>query len=94
MARTLFWCVVETTSTMFHPAQVFTLIYRIDMVRTTVKVYLKDKDGKKDSFVTPINLPEDEAHQYYIGKWWNMGIEGDYMMKCYAVETIKVEDVS
>ena len=87
MARTLFWCVVETTSTMFHPAQVFTLIYRIDMVRTTVK------DGKKDSFVTPINLPEDEAHQYYIGKWWNMGIEGDYMMKCYAVETIKVEDV-
>lgn len=79
---------------MFHPAQVFTSIWRIDMIRTTVKVYLKDKDGKKNSFVTPINLPEDEAHQYYIGKWWNMGIESDYMMKCYAVETIKVEDVS
>lgn len=93
MVRMRFWYVVETISTMFHRAQVFTLILRVNMIRTTVKVYLKDKDGKKDSFVTPINLPEDEAHQYYIGKWWNMGIEGDYMMKCYMVETIKVEDV-
>lgn len=30
MARTRFWYVVETTFTTFHPAQISTLIYRID----------------------------------------------------------------
>ena len=58
-------------------------------MRTTVKVYLIDNDGKEDSFITPINLPENEAHAYYMGKWWNMGTDGDRMMKCYKVETIE-----
>lgn len=60
-------------------------------MRTTVKVYLRDKQGNEDWFVTPINLPEQEAHENYIGKWINMGRETDHMMKCYKVETIKVE---
>lgn len=61
------------------------------IMRTTVKVYLKDKRGNKDWFITPINLPEQEAHENYIGKWFNMGRETDHMMKCWKVETLKVE---
>lgn len=60
-------------------------------MKTTVKVYLKDKQGNKDWFVTLINLPEQEAHENYIGKWFNMGREMDHMMKCWKVETLKVE---
>ena len=59
------------------------------MKRTTVKVYLKGQDGKEDSFVTPINLPEDEAIKYYLNRWWNMGIDGDRMMLCYNVEILE-----
>lgn len=58
-------------------------------MKTIVKVYLKDEQGNED--VTPINLPEEEAHMYYIGKWFNMGRETDHMMKCWKVETLKVE---
>ncbi len=61
------------------------------MIRTTVKVYLRGKDGELDHFITPINLPEQEAHEYYIGKWWNMGTDTDKMMKCYMVETLNIE---
>lgn len=63
------------------------------MERTTVRVYLRGKDGELDQFVTPINLPTQEAHDYYINKWWNMGIETDKMMKCYMVETLKIEEL-
>ena len=59
------------------------------MIRTIVKVYLRDENGELDYFITPINLPEDEAHYYYINKWWNMGIVDDHMMQCYAVETVQ-----
>ena len=58
-------------------------------MKTTVKVYLKDEQGNKDWFVTPINLSEQEAHRYYLGNIFNMGRETDRMMKCYKVETIK-----
>ena len=61
------------------------------MVRTTVKVHLKGSNGAKDSFVTTINLPEQESHNYYFGKYWNMGTEGDNMMKCYKVETVAIQ---
>ena len=37
-------------------------------MKTIVKVYLKDEHGNEDWFVTPINLPEQEAHENYIGK--------------------------
>ena len=60
-------------------------------MRTVVKVYLQDEQGNKDWFVTPINLPEQEAHENYIGKWFSMGRETDHMMKCWKVETLKVE---
>lgn len=63
------------------------------MERTTVRVYLRGEDGEHDQFVTPINLPTQEAHDYYIGKWCNMGIETDKMMKCYMVETLKIEEL-
>ena len=36
-------------------------------MKTIVKVYLKDEHGNEDWFVTPINLPEQEAHENYIG---------------------------
>lgn len=60
-------------------------------MRTIVKVYLKDKQGNEDWFVTPINLPEQEAHENYIGKWLNIGRETDHMMKCWKVETLRAE---
>lgn len=55
-------------------------------MQTVVKVHLRDKNGIEDSFVTPINLSPDEARAYYLGKRFNMGREGDYMMTCYKVE--------
>ena len=61
------------------------------MTRTTVKVYLEDVNGNTDSFTTSINLAEQEAHDYYLNKWWNMGTEGDHMMKCNRVETLQIE---
>lgn len=38
-----------------------------------------------------INLPEQEAHENYIGKRFNIGIDTDHMMKCWKVETLRVE---
>lgn len=61
------------------------------MARTTVKVYLRGKDGELNSFITSINLSGKDARDYYIGKWWNMGIETDKMMKCYKLEILKSE---
>ena len=61
------------------------------MARTIVKVYLRGKDGAIDSFVTPINLSEKEARDYYLGKWWNMGVEDDKMMKCCKVDILGTE---
>jgi len=61
-------------------------------MKTTVKVYLKDEQGNEDWFVTPINLSEQEAHRYYLGNIFNMGLETDHMMKCYKVETIKLSN--
>lgn len=58
-------------------------------MKTIVKVYLKDKQGNEDHFVTPINLSEQEAHRYYLGNTFNMGRETDHMMECYKVETLK-----
>lgn len=60
-------------------------------MKTIVKVYLKDEHGNKDWFVTPINLLEQEAHENYIGKRFNIGIDTDHMMKCWKVETLRVE---
>lgn len=61
------------------------------MTRTTVKVYLEDENGNTDSYITPINLVEQEAHDYFLNKWWNMGTEDDHMMKCNRVETLQIE---
>lgn len=55
-------------------------------MKTLVKVYLRDRQGAEDSFTTPINLSPEAAREYYLGKWFNMGCEGDYMMTCYKVE--------
>ena len=49
-------------------------------MKTIVKVYLKDEHGNEDWFVTPINLPEQEAHENYIGKRFNIGIDTDHML--------------
>jgi hypothetical protein len=62
---------------------------KVVMARTIVKVYLRGKNGDLDSFITPINLSEKDDRDYYIGKWWNMGIETDKMMKCYKVDILK-----
>lgn len=55
-------------------------------MKTLVKVYLRDRQGMEDSFTTPINLSPEAAREYYLGKWFNMGCEGDHMMKCYKAE--------
>lgn len=62
------------------------------MIRTKVKLYLKDNDGNKETLVTWVNLPEEEAHTHYIGKWLNMGESADKMMKCHKVETLKRQE--
>ena len=54
-------------------------------MKTIVKVYLKDEHGNEDWFVTPINLPEQEAHENYIGKRFNIGIDTDHMMKWLSI---------
>ena len=59
------------------------------MARTVVKVYLRGREGDLDSFVTPINLSEKEARNYYLGKCFNMGTETDKMMKCYKVDILE-----
>lgn len=59
------------------------------MAKMVVKVYLRGREGGLDSFVTPINLSEKEARNYYFGKWFNMGIETDKMMKCYKVDILE-----
>lgn len=61
----------------------------IIMAKTVVKVYLRGREGDLDSFVTPINLSEKEARNYYLGKWFNMGTETDKMMKCYKVDILE-----
>ena len=61
----------------------------IIIARTVVKVYLRGREGDLDSFVTPINLSEKEARNYYLGKWFNMGTETDKMMKCYKVDILE-----
>lgn len=49
-------------------------------MKTIVKVYLKDEHGNKDWFVTPINLPEQEAHENYISTIENGGFF--FLMSC------------
>lgn len=63
------------------------------MIKTKVKVFLKDTEGNKDTLVTWVNLPEQEAHDRYIGKWINVGIRKEHLMKCYKVETLDVKEV-
>ena len=62
------------------------------MIRTKVKLYLKGEGGDTDSITTWINLPEQEAHDHYIGKRLNIGTVADRMMKCHKVETLNVQD--
>lgn len=62
------------------------------MIRTKVKLYLKGEGGDTDSITTWINLPEQEAHDYYIGKRINVGVVSDRMMKCHKVKTLSVQD--
>ena len=50
---------------------------------------MRGREGDLDSFVTPINLSEKEARNYYLGKWFNMGTETDKMMKCYKVDILE-----
>ena len=47
---------------------------------------MKGEGGDTDSITTWINLPEQEAHDHYIGT------VADRMMKCHKVETLNVQD--
>lgn len=67
------------------------------MARTTVKVYLRGKDGELDSFiitksfVITENLSERETRSYYLGRWFHVMTVGHRIMKCYKVEILKSE---
>lgn len=54
-------------------------------MKTIVKVYLKDEHGNEDWFVTPINLPEQEAHENYIGKRFNIGLYVQVQKQLYLL---------
>lgn len=62
------------------------------MIRTKVKLHLKDNDGNKDVMVTWINLSEQEAHTHYIGKWLAVSTEPVKLMKCHKVETLNIQE--
>ncbi|WP_284515384.1 hypothetical protein ACNONS_26000 [Bacteroides xylanisolvens] len=64
------------------------------MIRTKVKLHLKDEGGDVDTITTWINLPEQQAHDHYIGKRLNLGTVADRMMKCFKVETLNIQDVN
>lgn len=65
-------------------------------MRTEVRVTLTDERGEKDSYVTWINLPREEAIKNYMGKTLNNGpryengkyIE-DWMMEVTEVEVLR-----
>jgi hypothetical protein len=51
-------------------------------MQITAKVHFSDGD----SFVTGINLSYQDAVEYYLGKWFNLGCVEDRMVKCVKVE--------
>ena len=55
------------------------------MIRTKVRLYLKDEGGNKDTLVIWANLPEEEAHTHYIGKWLAVSTEPVKLMKCHKI---------
>lgn len=64
----------------------------MNMIRTTVQVFLRADNGEKDEFITPINLTPDKARNYYVGKIFNMGTVEDKMMMCYAIHILTVQE--
>lgn len=58
---------------------------------TTVKVYLRSKDGKKESsFIREVGMPEEMAHEYHIGKVFNDKENVNGPMRCWKVETLDI----
>ena len=53
---------------------------------TTITVKVTFDDG--DYLTTPINTDLDGAKDYYLGKYFNLGIEDDRMVKAVKVEEI------
>ena len=51
---------------------------------TTLKVNF----ANGDSFCTSINLNEEEATKYYLGRFFNLGVEDDNMQRCTSVEIL------
>lgn len=59
--------------------------------QTVVRVHFRGVNGEKDHLTTAINLSEEDAHRYYIGRTFNIGIGGaDRLMRCVMVETMQV----
>lgn len=50
-----------------------------------VKVIFADE---RYSFTTNINTNEAGAQSYYVGQWFNMGVDGDNMQQCTAIVII------
>jgi len=51
----------------------------------TVKVTFADGN----TITTPINATLEGARKYYVGKWFNFGIDGDNMARAVSCEELK-----
>lgn len=51
----------------------------------TVKVTFTDGN----TVTTDINVAIEEAKEYYVGQWFNFGIENDYMVKAVLCEVVQ-----
>ena len=47
---------------------------------------IKTTYGNGDTVVTSINGTDDEIKAYFLGQWFNFGVEGDNMQQCVAVD--------
>lgn len=56
----------------------------------TVKVTFTDVN----TITTPINATIEEAKKYYVGKWFNFGVDGDHMVKAVSCEELTYETTS
>lgn len=62
------------------------------MYVTTIKVYLRSKDGKKESsFIREVEMSEELAHEYHLGKLFNDKENGNGPMRCWKVETLDIK---
>lgn len=55
-------------------------------IMRTIKVYLINKNQKVNTIITDINGSRESIREYYIGKYFNLGIDNDNMYKAFYID--------